>query len=59
VAVGVAVMGLIEPSSIWMHLMADFAGGAAAALVFRALNMGGDVLETKPAEVTPTPTGVA
>ncbi|MEW4569996.1 aquaporin [Tautonia sp. JC769] len=59
VAVGVAVMGLIEASSIWMHLMADFAGGAAAALVFRALNMGGDVLETKPAEVTPTPTGVA
>lgn len=43
VAVGIALMGLVEPAGIWMHLVADFAGGAAAAAVFRALNLGGDV----------------
>jgi aquaporin Z len=38
VAVGVTVMGLVKPASIWIHLVADFAGGAVAAYVFRFLN---------------------
>ena len=28
--------------NIWIPLVADFAGGAAAALLFNALDMGGD-----------------
>lgn len=42
VAVGITIMGLIEPTHVWMHLVADFAGGAAAAIVFSGLGMGGD-----------------
>ena len=43
VAVGVTTMGLVNPvTNIWIPLVADFAGGAAAALLFNALNMGGD-----------------
>lgn len=42
VAVGVTVMGLSPVASIWVFLLADFAGGAAAAVLFKALDMGGD-----------------
>ncbi len=38
VAVGAAVMGLISVPSIWIHLIADFAGGAVAAIVFKYVN---------------------
>jgi aquaporin Z len=38
VAVGATTMGLISPSSLWIFLVADFLGGAAAALVFNSLN---------------------
>ena len=38
VAVGVAVMGLIPMPSIWIHIVADLLGGAAAAVVFKAIN---------------------
>jgi len=37
VAVGAALMGLLNWTDIWIHLSADFAGGVAAALVFRLL----------------------
>ncbi|MBK6617662.1 MAG: aquaporin [Nitrosomonas sp.] len=37
VAVGAALMGLLNWADIWIHLSADFAGGIAAALVFRLL----------------------
>ncbi len=40
VAFGGSVMGLFSWSSIWIYLLADFAGGAAAALAFRYLNPG-------------------
>jgi aquaporin Z len=40
VAFGASVMGLFSWSNIWIYLLADFAGGAAAALVFRYLNPG-------------------
>ncbi|MFO0909427.1 MAG: aquaporin [Isosphaeraceae bacterium] len=38
VAVGVAVMNLVKPAAIWIHLIGDFAGGAVAALLFKFLN---------------------
>jgi aquaporin Z len=38
VAVGATVMGIIDSSKVWIHLVADFAGGAAAAFVFKFIN---------------------
>ncbi len=38
VAVGATVMGLIESSKVWIHLVADFAGGAAAGFAFKFIN---------------------
>ena len=40
VALGVAIMGLAEWTNIWIPLVADFAGGAAAGLLFNALDHG-------------------
>jgi aquaporin Z len=36
--VGISIMKLSSWSNIWIYLVADFAGGAAAAAAFRALN---------------------
>lgn len=38
VAVGIASMGLVAWANIWIYLVANFAGGAAAALTFRVIN---------------------
>jgi aquaporin Z len=38
VAIGAGVMGLVAMPSIWIHIAADLLGGAAAAMVFRAIN---------------------
>jgi aquaporin Z len=38
VAVGITVMGLALWSSIWIYLVANFLGGAVAALVFKFVN---------------------
>lgn len=38
VAVGIITMGLINVSSIWIFLLANFLGGIVAALVFNAMN---------------------
>jgi aquaporin Z len=38
VAVGLATMGLIPTTSIWIHIVADLAGAAAAAMVFKTIN---------------------
>lgn len=38
VAVGITAMGLSKLANIWIFLVADLAGGAAAGLVFRFLN---------------------
>ena len=38
VAVGVAVMRLVNPADIWLHLTADMLGGALAAVAFKVLN---------------------
>jgi aquaporin Z len=38
VAVGAVLMGLLRVADVWIHLIADFLGGAAAAYAFRYLN---------------------
>jgi aquaporin Z len=38
VALGASIMGLFSWSDIWLYLLADLAGGAAAAMAFRYLN---------------------
>ncbi|MCX6873092.1 MAG: aquaporin [Verrucomicrobia bacterium] len=38
VAVGIAVMKLVNFSQIWLHLVADLTGGLAAGLVFKFVN---------------------
>ena len=38
VAVGVGVMKLVSLSQIWIHIVADLVGGAAAAAVFKFAN---------------------
>jgi aquaporin Z len=38
VAVGIAVMKLVNFSQIWIHLVADLAGGLMAGLVFKFIN---------------------
>jgi aquaporin Z len=38
VAVGIAMMNLVKVSDIWIHIVADLAGGIMAALVFKVAN---------------------
>jgi aquaporin Z len=38
VAVGIAIMHLVNVTDIWIFLLANFAGGALAAAAFRGLN---------------------
>jgi aquaporin Z len=38
VAVGLAVMGLVSTPTIWIHIVADLLGGAAAAIAFTTIN---------------------
>ncbi len=38
VAIGAPLMGLMSWNNIWIHMVADFSGGAAAAIVFKILN---------------------
>lgn len=38
VAIGAIVMGAFSPSTLWIYLIADLLGGAAAGLVFKSLN---------------------
>jgi aquaporin Z len=44
VGVGVTVMGLADFTHLIVYLIADFLGGAAAAFLFNAFDMGGDKL---------------
>jgi aquaporin Z len=46
VALGVVMMGIVEPGFIWVYLVAGLAGGAAAALLFNALDLGEDKATT-------------
>lgn len=38
VAIGITLMGLSSLSNLWIFLVANFAGGALAAMVFKSLN---------------------
>ena len=38
VAIGAGLMGLIQWGNIWVHLAADFLGGALAAIAFKSLS---------------------
>jgi aquaporin Z len=49
VALGITLMGLSAPSFIWVFLVGNFLGAAAAALLFNALDLGSD----KPTTATP------
>ncbi len=40
VAVGITIMGASAVANIWIYLVANFAGGALAAVVFKFLNPG-------------------
>jgi aquaporin Z len=42
VAVGITVLGLSAPSFLWVFLVANLLGGAAAGLLFNALDLGDD-----------------
>jgi aquaporin Z len=42
VAVGITALGLVSVGSLWIYLLANLAGGAAAALLFNALDLGED-----------------
>jgi len=37
VAIGLGVMGILKWTDLWIHLVADVAGGVAAAVAFKAL----------------------
>jgi len=38
VAIGASTMGLFAPTSIWIHIVGEMAGGAVAALAFKFIN---------------------
>jgi aquaporin Z len=42
VGIGVTIMGLASITNLIVYLIADFAGGAAAAVLFNTFDMGGD-----------------
>jgi aquaporin Z len=49
VAVGIAMLGIVAPASLWLYFAANLLGGVAAALLFNALDLGTD----KPTAATP------
>lgn len=49
VAVGLLTTGLINGGDLWIYLLAELAGGAAAGVLFNVLQLGGD----KPTTATP------
>lgn len=42
VAVGITMLGIVAPSHLWLYLVSNLLAGAAAALLFNALDMGDD-----------------
>ena len=38
VAIGITVMNAVKGANVWIHLLADFAGGAGAAAAFKSLS---------------------
>ena len=54
VAVGIAMMGLVDYGSLWIYFVANLLGGAVAAVVFNAFDMGSDKPTTAKQEDQPT-----
>ena len=48
VAVGVVLMGITQAADLWIYLVANLAGGAAAAVIFRAFDFGSERPVTAP-----------
>lgn len=46
VAIGITVLGLSAPGFLWVFLLANLLGGAVAALLFNALDLGDDKATT-------------
>lgn len=46
VAVGITILGLSAPAFLWVFLVANLLGGAAAGLLFNALDLGDDKATT-------------
>lgn len=42
VAIGVTLLGLSAPANLWIYLASNLLGGAAAGLLFRALDLGAE-----------------
>lgn len=38
VAIGISTMGIVPPTSIWIHIVGDLAGAAVAAYAFKFIN---------------------
>ena len=38
VAIGISILGICSWNNIWIYLVADFAAGVAAAIVFNLMN---------------------
>jgi aquaporin Z len=49
VAVGLVLMNIVRPADLWIYLVANLAGGAAAAVLFNGFGFAGD----KPTTATP------
>jgi aquaporin Z len=51
VAVAITMFGIVGTGSLWIYLVANFAGAAAAAVLFNALEMDDDkAVAAKPAD---------
>jgi len=46
VAVGLALMNVVRPADLWIYLVANLAGGAAAAVLFNGFGFDGDATTT-------------
>ena len=42
VAIGITMLGIAAPANLWLYLVANLLGGAAAAVLFNALDLGED-----------------
>ena len=59
VAVGISVLGLSSWANLWIYLLADFAGAAVAAGVFKALNESEAVPQPDSSELSQEQTAAA
>jgi aquaporin Z len=53
VALGITLLGVVGAGSLWIYLVANLLGGAAAAFLFRALDLGDERVAPSAAEAGP------